>query len=221
MKLLAADRHLTTFTIRIHTDESKVIVDPVNPEVLELLDDGFGRVAVIPDPAYVVERTYERRADDKSVSIDEQMQSAVDELVRLVQDAEQRAAAPEDLTAWAKIPVREANRAFSLAAADLVAADLAAAGPLWTLRRGAARPTPTGVVLVPAFDEYLLGWKDRGFALPAEYAKRIVPGGGIIHPAVLEDGVVIGTWRRTGTELFRDTDAQALRHETQDLTRFL
>jgi Winged helix DNA-binding domain len=124
-------------------------------------------------------------------------------------------AAPEDLAAWAKVPMRDATKAFSLAADDLVAK-----GPLWTLRRSAARAVTTGVVLVPAFDEYLLGWKDRSFALPAEYAKRIAPGGGIIHPAILDDGVVIGTWRRTGTEPFQDTDAEALRRETQDLVRF-
>jgi hypothetical protein len=135
-------------------------------------------------------------------------------------------AGPEDLAAWAKIPLRDASRAFSLAADDLVAA-----GPMWTLRSAAPRPRPTGVVLVPAFDEYLLGWRDRGFALPAEYAKRITPGGGIIHPAVLDDGVVVGTWRGRGeAELFQTTDApasavraeaSAVRAEAEDVARFL
>src|SRR4029079_17432886 len=39
----------------------------------------------------------------------------------------------------------------------------------------------TGVVrLLPAFDEWLLGWASRSFALPDEHAKRAAPGGGII-----------------------------------------
>ena len=33
----------------------------------------------------------------------------------------------------------------------------------------------------PAFDPYLLGWKDRAFAVPARHAKRVHPGGGMLR----------------------------------------
>ena len=50
---------------------------------------------------------------------------------------------------------------------------------------------------LPGFDEYLLGYRDRSDALPAEYANRIVPGGnGMFLPVIVSRGRVVGTWRR-------------------------
>ncbi len=51
------------------------------------------------------------------------------------------------------------------------------------------------VRLLPAFDEWLLGWASRDFVLPAEHAKRVAPGGGIIRPVAIADGRVFATWR--------------------------
>ncbi|MFN2494315.1 MAG: DNA glycosylase AlkZ-like family protein [Pseudonocardiaceae bacterium] len=55
-----------------------------------------------------------------------------------------------------------------------------------------------GVFLLPGFDEYMLGYQDRGAALPAEFAQRIVPGNNGMQPTVIADGKVIGTWKRAG-----------------------
>ena len=55
--------------------------------------------------------------------------------------------------------------------------------------------------LLPAFDPYLLGWKDRGFAVPARHARRVHPGGGMLRPVATADGRAVGTWtarRRDG-----------------------
>jgi len=46
--------------------------------------------------------------------------------------------------------------------------------------------SPTTAALLPPrllgpFDEYMLGWKDRSFAVPAELARRVHPGGGIVR----------------------------------------
>jgi hypothetical protein len=48
--------------------------------------------------------------------------------------------------------------------------------------------------LLPAFDEYLLGWKDREVAVPAERRARINRGGGWLHPVLLVDGQLVATW---------------------------
>jgi uncharacterized protein YbbC (DUF1343 family) len=47
-------------------------------------------------------------------------------------------------------------------------------------------------VSLPAFDELLLGWKDRSPTVPAALAKQVHPGGGIIRAVTLVDGVVKG-----------------------------
>jgi hypothetical protein len=54
-----------------------------------------------------------------------------------------------------------------------------------------------GVYLLPGFDEYLLGYKDRGDVLAAEHAQKVVPGGnGVFFPILVVGGQVVGTWKR-------------------------
>jgi len=64
--------------------------------------------------------------------------------------------------------------------------------------RAAGRPTPgPSVHLLPSFDEFVLGYKDRSAFLDAEYAGLIVPGGnGVFRPTVVIDGRVAGVWKR-------------------------
>jgi hypothetical protein len=55
----------------------------------------------------------------------------------------------------------------------------------------------SGVDLLPAFDEYLIGYKDRAAVLTVEDAQRIVPGrNGIFLPTIVVGGRVVGTWKR-------------------------
>jgi hypothetical protein len=81
--------------------------------------------------------------------------------------------------------------------------------------------------LSPAFDPYLLGWKDRAFAVPAAHAKRVHPGGGILRATATVDGLAVGTWSAPGglveLELFGRVAAAAkaaLRAECDDVARF-
>ena len=79
---------------------------------------------------------------------------------------------------WSGLPVGEARAA-------------------WAGVGEVAEPEPGGdsVRLLPAFDPYLLGWRDRSFAVPAALAKQVHPGGGMIRATVVRDGEVVGTWR--------------------------
>lgn len=56
----------------------------------------------------------------------------------------------------------------------------------------------SGLYLLPGFDEYVLGYRDRGDVLAPEHATKIVPGNnGIFLPAIVSAGRVVGTWKRT------------------------
>ena len=52
------------------------------------------------------------------------------------------------------------------------------------------------VYLLPAFDEYLIGYKDRNAVLDPKYSRSLNDGGGIIKPTILINGFVKGTWKR-------------------------
>jgi hypothetical protein len=59
----------------------------------------------------------------------------------------------------------------------------------------AGEPGAAGVRLLPAFDEWLLGWASRDLVLPKRHAADVVRGG-IIRPVAVDDGRVFASWRR-------------------------
>ena len=65
-----------------------------------------------------------------------------------------------------------------------------------------------GVLLIPAFDEYLIGYKSRYVVLPPEQAHRAHNQSGIFYHVVALDGRIVGNWSPTardgGIDLFQE-----------------
>jgi hypothetical protein len=146
-------------------------------------------------------------------------------------------AAPEDLAAWSGLSLGRARRAFELVAGELDEVELDGR-PLWSPANAPDAPGRSGsdgpvVRLLGRFDDYLLGWRGRDLVLDPAYAGRIHAGGGWIHPAVVVDGRVAGSWRarRAGDRLELTVEAfggrlprgarPALEAEAADVGRFL
>jgi hypothetical protein len=100
------------------------------------------------------------------------------------------------------------------------------------LRNATPPPSNEAVRLLAAFDEYLLGWKDRQLIAPASRWKTIQRGGGWLHPVVLIDGRAVGTWsseRATGALLIEvspfgslsRTLRRRIDEDARDIGRFL
>lgn len=51
--------------------------------------------------------------------------------------------------------------------------------------------------LLPAFDEFLISYKDRSASIAEEDHKKAVSTNGIFRPVIVQDATVIGTWKRT------------------------
>ena len=127
-----------------------------------------------------------------------------------------------DFTTWSALP---SARAVELIRDELQPTDVDGRPGY---RLGMVAPQ-RGVRLLPAFDNYLLGYRDRAAILdPALHGA--VYQGGVIRPTLLVDGRVVGTWaldRRTGqvtvSPFGRLTPAtrQAAEAEAADLGRFL
>ncbi len=108
-------------------------------------------------------------------------------------------ATERDFARWAGLPLRDARVGF-----ERIAGELAQDGELLRLKRGAKRAGKSPVVrLLGAYDNYNLGYVDRGFAVPPEHEKQINPGGGIVRPSILVDGRAVATWtsKRSGNRL--------------------
>ena len=98
--------------------------------------------------------------------------------------------APEDFAAWSGLGMREARRAY--AELDLEAVEVL--GRRAFVPRG-IEPAPPHVRLLPRFDSYLLGHRDRALIVRPEHDRAVRPGGGILAATLVVDGRVEGTWK--------------------------
>jgi hypothetical protein len=82
------------------------------------------------------------------------------------------------------------------------------------LEEGQGTGSSPSVLLLPAFDEYYLGYQDRSAMLEAAFDSRLVSSNGYFRPAIIVDGRVVGTWKAD-----RSNDAVAISIEPfRDLT---
>ncbi|NKS84073.1 winged helix DNA-binding domain-containing protein [Prescottella equi] len=107
----------------------------------------------------------------------------------------------DDFVWWTKLTVRQARAGLASAAEHLERIvvdgvdyylDPATPDLLATHRRQAR-----GVFLLPGFDEFILGYRDRGAAVDPAFQPRLQPGNnGMFSPTVVANGRVVGTWKR-------------------------
>ena len=136
-------------------------------------------------------------------------------------------ASPDDLSGWSGLPGGEVRAGLDAIGAEVVSVDT----DLVDLATREPAPSRVGARLVPAFDPYLLGWRDRGFAVPARHSRRVYPGGGMLRATAIAEGLAVATWTarrdrgrlRVGIEPFGPLPARTeaeLHAEAEDVARF-
>jgi hypothetical protein len=109
-----------------------------------------------------------------------------------------------DFAWWTQIPLTEVRGAFDQIRARLVELEFGGVS-YWMSPETASLlddgvPGQRSVLLLPGFDEFVLGYTDRSLVLAPEHANKIVPGGnGVFKKTIVAGGEVIGTWARAGT----------------------
>ncbi|HEX6258093.1 MAG TPA: winged helix DNA-binding domain-containing protein [Candidatus Saccharimonadales bacterium] len=103
-----------------------------------------------------------------------------------------------DFANWTGLGVVEARQGLE-GAKNSLSAELYDDVEYWLSKEVALHSKPPlGVHLLPGFDEFILGYKDRSAVLHADHARLIVPGNnGVFKPTIVFDGQVVGTWART------------------------
>ena len=103
-----------------------------------------------------------------------------------------------DFAWWSGLAPAEARDGLAAVAAELASESIAGVTS-WRARQ-ASRVSAAALedaFLLPAFDEYLVAYRDRSAVLSPGDARRINAGGGLLAPTVVVGGRIVGTWRRT------------------------
>jgi hypothetical protein len=140
-------------------------------------------------------------------------------------------ASERDFAYWSGLPLGECRIGIGRIAGEL--AEIEAGERLLVPKGWVARAPRSPVVrLLGAFDTYLLGYRSRGHAVGEDdWARRILPGGGVLRPTICVDGRLVGLWssQRNGNRLtvevepfapLGDDIMESVSAEVQDIGRF-
>ncbi|MFF9164224.1 winged helix DNA-binding domain-containing protein [Streptomyces longwoodensis] len=102
----------------------------------------------------------------------------------------------EDFAAWSGLPITWARKSWKMLAESGVITEY---GALTMLTGRVELPRSSDIPdvrMLPAYDNYLIGHRTREASVPTLHQARVWPGGGVIRPTVIADGLAIATWTR-------------------------
>jgi hypothetical protein len=121
-------------------------------------------------------------------------EEALGELVRRY-FASHGPATVQDLAWWSGLTITDLRVGLELAKDALESRDVGGR-TMWFSPPLESRATKKAYLL-PAWDEFTVGYRDRDDILDPRQATRVNAGGGVLRPVVVIDGAVVGTWQRT------------------------
>lgn len=103
-----------------------------------------------------------------------------------------------DFAWWAGLYLPDARRGIEIAEPKVIF-EKRKGEELWSsLESPSPKPiSEPSIRLLPSFNEYLIGYKERSEVLDAEHLLEVSPGSnGTFHPIVVVDGRVTGIWKQ-------------------------
>jgi len=138
----------------------------------------------------------------------------------------------EDFSWWSGLTLTDARRGLESIKKDLLCEKIAGSECWFGHKMQTPVKPAASVYLLPAFDEFIISYKDRSASLPAEHGKKALTGNGIFYPVIIVNGKVTGLWKRSvqkntlhiETSFFEKpgrTTERLLKNEIKRLQQFL
>ncbi len=101
-----------------------------------------------------------------------------------------------DFVWWSGLSVHEARHALESAGSELELEEIN--GQTYWFKQISSFPKvdPEDVYLLPAYDEFLIGYADRSAVLHDKDFKKTVSNNGIFRPTIVVNGQIVGIWKR-------------------------
>jgi hypothetical protein len=105
-------------------------------------------------------------------------------------------ASVQDFVWWSGLTSGDARKGLELAKSQLTQTNHEG-DVYWCFENDKAEShSPTTVRLLPAYDEYYLGYKNRDAILDSRFDSNAVSSGGVFRPMIVVDGQIKGIWKR-------------------------
>lgn len=103
----------------------------------------------------------------------------------------------KDFIWWSGLPTADARKGLEMNGSNLKSAEIE--GRIYYLPNSFSIPKDESdaLHLLPAFDEFMVAYKDRSAALEPDRAKEAITGNGIFKPVIVANGKIRGVWKRS------------------------
>ena len=102
-----------------------------------------------------------------------------------------------DFVWWSGLPVSQARKAVALNDKNLISETINGEAYWLANHQTTATSLPDSAFLLPAFDEYLVSYKNREAAIGSEDLPKAVSKNGIFWPITVINGQISGLWKKT------------------------
>lgn len=103
----------------------------------------------------------------------------------------------QDFIWWSGLSVTDSKNALEIAKPDLVSEKSNSEIYWFSNHYPFPKNEKISTYLLPAFDEFLISYKNRTASLPFNYRVKTVSDNGIFRPIIVVNGQVRGLWKRT------------------------
>jgi hypothetical protein len=101
-----------------------------------------------------------------------------------------------DFIWWSGLPVKDCRKAIEAVKLSFDSAKIGDETYFFTSNVTVPKFEKNHIVLLPAFDEFIISYKNRTASLPFENHIKAVLINGIFRPVIVHNGKVIGIWKR-------------------------
>lgn len=102
-----------------------------------------------------------------------------------------------DFAWWSGLTLKDVRLAIQLVGTDLEQEPIDGQVYLHAGDASATGEELRAPQLLPAFDEYLVAYRDRGDALEASFSRQVIGINGLFNASLVIDGRIVGTWKRS------------------------
>lgn len=106
----------------------------------------------------------------------------------------------QDFIWWSGLPVKDAKNALEMIKPDFVSEKTEQQTHWFTDSHQATQTNIGSTHLLPAFDEFIISYKDRSASIQEGNHKKAISDNGLFRPIVVVNGQVTGTWKRIQKE---------------------
>jgi DNA glycosylase AlkZ-like len=125
----------------------------------------------------------------------------------------------QDFVWWSGLKVADARQAIEMIKSKFISEKIGEQTYWFSKSFSFPKSNKKSLYLLPAYDEFIISYKDRGAAIPIEDKKKAISNNGIFRPTILINGQVAGIWKRSmkndkitiETQFFHSVDEAAKR----------